>query len=91
MLLNGERPWIKRDTEEGNIRHVASPGVANWETQQHGENLISHLATGIPKKRLNAIEKIFTNLTAEAAVADDDGGVSKIEELVRAGYEDCPN
>ena len=42
VLLNGERPWIKRDTEEGNIRHVASPGLANWETQQQGENLIWH-------------------------------------------------
>jgi hypothetical protein len=33
MLLNGERPRIKRDTEEGNIGQVASPGVANWETR----------------------------------------------------------
>jgi hypothetical protein len=41
MLLNGERPRIKRDTEEGYIRQVASPGLANWETQQHGEKLIS--------------------------------------------------
>jgi hypothetical protein len=32
MLLNGERPRIKRDTEEGNIRYVVSPGLANWET-----------------------------------------------------------
>jgi hypothetical protein len=50
MLLNRERPRIKRDTEEGNIRHVASPGVANWETQQHGKSLISHLVTEIPKR-----------------------------------------
>jgi hypothetical protein len=49
MLLNGERPWIKRDTEEGKIRHVASPGLANWETQQLREKLILHLATGVSK------------------------------------------
>jgi hypothetical protein len=41
MLLNGERPRVKRDTEERNIRHVASPGVANRESQQHGDILIS--------------------------------------------------
>ena len=41
MLLNGERPGIKRDTEEGNIWQVASPGLANWETQQQRENLNS--------------------------------------------------
>jgi hypothetical protein len=41
MLLDGERPRINRDTEEGNIREVASPGLANWETQQHWEILIS--------------------------------------------------
>ena len=41
MLLNGERPRIKWDTEEGNIGQVASPGVANWETYQHREILIS--------------------------------------------------
>src|SRR5882757_10904943 len=35
MLLNGERPRIKRDTEEGNIRQVAGPSLANWVTQQH--------------------------------------------------------
>jgi hypothetical protein len=51
MLLNGERPRIKRDTEEGSIRQVASPGLANWETQQHGETLIIDLATGPPKGR----------------------------------------
>jgi hypothetical protein len=33
MLLNGERPRIKRDTEEGVFRQVATPGLANWETQ----------------------------------------------------------
>jgi hypothetical protein len=49
MLLDGERPWIKRDTEDGNIWHVASPGLANGETQQLREKLISHLATGVPK------------------------------------------
>ena len=42
MLLDGERPRIERDTEEGNIRQVASPGLANRETQQNGEKLISH-------------------------------------------------
>ena len=41
MLLDGERPTIKRDTEDGNIRHVASPGLANWDTQQQGKKLIS--------------------------------------------------
>jgi hypothetical protein len=60
MLLNGERPRIKRDTEEGNIRHVASPCVANWETQQHGEKLISHLATGTSKGKLKHRGEIHT-------------------------------
>ena len=41
MFLNGERPRVKRDTEEGNIRQVASPGLANWETEQQRENLSS--------------------------------------------------
>ena len=41
MLLNGERPRIKRDTEDGNIRQVTGAGLANWETQQHGKILIS--------------------------------------------------
>ena len=39
MFLNGERPRIKWDTEERNIRQVASPGLANWKTQQLGEKL----------------------------------------------------
>ena len=52
MLLDGERPRIKRETEEGNIRQVASQRLANWETQQHGEKLISHLAIRAPKGKL---------------------------------------
>ena len=59
MLLNGERPWIKRDTEEGNIRHVASPGHANREAQQHGENLTSNLVTGSRKGRLKRRREMF--------------------------------
>ena len=41
MLLDGERPGIKRDTEEGNIWDIASPGLANRETQQQRQMLIS--------------------------------------------------
>jgi hypothetical protein len=61
MLLNGERPRIKRDTEEGNVWQVASPSPANWETQQYGENLISQLATGTPnlKGSRNAVGRCF--------------------------------
>jgi hypothetical protein len=83
MLLNGKRSRIKRDTEEVNIRHVASPGLANWETQQLGGKLISHLVTGYPKRDTEG--NISTNRT------DGDGRVSEKEELVHAGNEDSPN
>jgi hypothetical protein len=83
MLLNGKRPRIKRDTEEGNIRQVVSPGLANWETQQLSEKLISRLVTGNPKRDTEG--NIFTNRT------DGDGGVSEKEELVHARNEDSPN
>jgi hypothetical protein len=88
MLLNGERPRIKRDTEEGNIRQVASPGLADWETQQHGGKLSRRIRFNNwdPETETETPwGKFLTNLN------DGDGGVSEREELVHAGNEDSPN
>jgi hypothetical protein len=41
MLLNGERPRIKRDAEDGNVRQITSPGFADGEGQQLGDKLSS--------------------------------------------------
>jgi len=88
MLLNGERSRIKRDTEEGNIRQVASPGFANGESQHLGDNLSSKdlISATESQKRLKMLrnQKKSTNLT------DGDGGVSEEEKLVHAWDEDCP-
>jgi len=88
MLLNGEWPRIKRDNEEGNIRQVTCPGLANWESTAWGNTYLAgfDLAAVTPKGRRKRREKTkFTNLI------DVDGGVSEIEALVHAGKEDSTN
>ena len=43
MLFDSERSGIKRDTKEGNLRHVTSPQLAHEERQKERDELdVSH-------------------------------------------------
>ena len=42
MLFDGEWSRIKRDTKDGNIRHVTSPQIAHKQRQKDGAVLDLH-------------------------------------------------